>query len=126
MSVRGDHAPPLKSPAVGYVVISILAGAAAAFIALEAYFFGMALAAIGGVLLFQQARRYRWFALGGFLLGIGLCAAGLLSPALTNHDPAVTYDPSTVPTFWVAVLIGLCGVVALVAATTARSRHRST
>lgn len=104
--------------AVVYVVLCITVGAAVAFISLEDYFFGIPLAAGAGVLLFRQARAHRWFALGGFLLGMGLCAAVFLSAALTNHDPAVTYDSSTIPSFWVAVFLALCGVVALVVATT--------
>ena len=74
-------------------------------------------------MLFRQAERHRWFALGGFLLGMGLCAAGFLSPALGNHDPAVTYDPSTIPFFWAATALALCGAVTLVAPTTAYPRR---
>jgi NO-binding membrane sensor protein with MHYT domain len=109
---------------VGYAVLSTLAGGAAAFISLEAYY-GIALAAAAGVLLFRQARRHRWFALGGFLLGMGLCAAGFLSPALTNHDPAVTYDPSTLPFSWAAAVVALFGAVTLVAATAVAARRGS-
>src|SRR5450631_1108262 len=92
-SDRGDQAPP-----VVHVVLNIVAGAAGAFVSLEAYYYGIPLTVAAGALLFGQARRHRWFALGGFLLGMGLCAAGFLSAALTNHDPAVTSDPSTIPT----------------------------
>jgi hypothetical protein len=75
-------------------------------------------AAAVGVLLFQRARRQRWFSLGGFLLGMGACAAGFLSAALTNRDPAVMYDPSTIPFFWVSAVVALCGVAIIVMATT--------
>jgi hypothetical protein len=108
-------------PAVAAVMIFVLAGAAGAFISLEAYYFGATLAIAGGWLLIRQASRQRWFALGGFLLGMGACAAGFLSPALTNHDPAVTYDPSTIPVFFVGVAFGLCGVAILLVATALRS-----
>jgi hypothetical protein len=108
-------------PAVIAVIICLLAGAAGALISLEAYYVGVTLAIAGGWLLIRQASRQRWFALGGFLLGMGACAAGLLSPALTNHDPAVTYDPSTIPVFFVSVILGLCGVAILVVATSLRS-----
>jgi hypothetical protein len=108
-------------PAVITVIICLLAGAAGAFISLEAYYVGVTLAIAGGWLLIRQTSRQRWFALGGFLLGMGACAAGLLSPALTNHDPAVTYDPSTIPVFFITVVLGLCGVAILVVATSLRS-----
>jgi hypothetical protein len=124
--VGSTHTLAVQAPAVVYVVLSILAGAAVAFISLEDYFFGIPLAAAAGVLLFGHPRRHRWFALGGFLLGMGLCAAFFLSPALTNHDPAVTYDSSTIPSFWVAVFLALCGFVALVAATSARTEYPAT
>jgi hypothetical protein len=118
-----NYARPVQAPAVVYVVLSAFVGAAAAFISLEDYIFGLPLAAAAGVLLFRQARRHRWFALGGFLLGMGLCAAFFLKPALTNRDPAVTYDSSTIPSFWAAVFLAMCGVVALVAATSAGKEH---
>jgi hypothetical protein len=116
-TIRGNQALVSSAPAAVYVAISMVTGAAAAFISLEAYY-GIALAATAGILLFRQARRHRWFALGGFLLGMGLCAAGFLSRALTNHDPAVTYDPSTIPFFWAAVVVAFGGAVTLVAAAT--------
>lgn len=118
--VTGQPVPQV--PATVYVALSIVAGAAAAFISLEAYLFGIALAAAAGLLLFGQARNRRWYALGGFLLGMGLCGTASLRPALTNHDPAVSYDPSTIPTFWVSAALALGGAVLLVAATTARVR----
>jgi hypothetical protein len=107
-------------PAVIAVIISMLAGAAGAFISLEAYYVGVMLAVAGGWLLIRAASRQRWFALGGFLLGMGACAAGFLSPVLTNHDPAVTYDPSTIPVFFVSVGLGLCAIAILVVATSLR------
>jgi hypothetical protein len=109
-----------QMPAAIAVIIGILAGGAGAFISLTAYYVGLMLAVAGGWLMIRQASRQRWFVLGGFLLGMGACAAGFLSPALTNHDPAVTYDPSTIPTFFVSVFVGLCGVAVLVAATSVR------
>jgi uncharacterized membrane protein YidH (DUF202 family) len=120
---RGDQMLTSHEPPVVYAIGSILVGGAAAFISLEAYLYGIVLAAATGALLVRWAGRNRWFALGGFLLGLGLCAAGFLSAALTNHDPAVTYDPSTIPTFWVGVFVALCGAVILVAATTAHPRR---
>jgi hypothetical protein len=112
-----------QMPAVIAVIIGILAGGAGAYISLTAYYVGLMLAVAGGWLMIRQASRQRWFALGGFLVGMGACAAGFLSAALTNHDPAVTYDPSTIPTFFFSVFVGLCGVAILVVAT---SRHRTT
>jgi hypothetical protein len=106
-----------QMPAVIRVIIGILAGGAGAYVSLSAYYLGVVLAVAGGWLMFRQASRQRWFALGGFLLGMGACAAGFLSAALTNHDPAVTYDPSTIPVFFVSVFVGLCGVAVLVVAT---------
>jgi hypothetical protein len=124
-SDRGDPVPLGQAPPVVYVVLNIAAGAAGAFVSLEAYYYGIALTVAAGALLFRQARRHRWFALGGFLLGMGLCAAGFLSAALTNHDPAVTYDPSTIPTFWASAAVALGGAVTLLIATTAPARHDS-
>jgi hypothetical protein len=121
----GDPAPLGQAPPVVYVVFNIVAGAAGAFVSLEAYYYGIALTVAAGALLFRQARRHRWFALGGFLLGMGLCAAGFLSAALTNRDPAVTYDPSTIPTFWASAVVALGGAVTLLIATTAPARHHS-
>ena len=121
--VHGDPGVVRQPPAVVYVVVSILAGAAGAFISLVGYFVGIALAMTAVVLLFHQAGPHRWSALGGYLLGMGLCGAGLLSQALTNHDPAVTYSSSTIPTFWFAVSLALCGAATLVAATTSQSRR---
>jgi hypothetical protein len=115
-SERGDQVLVGRATVIVGVALSIVVGAAAAFIALQAYFVGIVLAAAAGVLLFRRARRHRWFALGGYLLGMGLCGAGILSAALTNHDAAVTYDPSTIPAFWFGVLLALCGAVILVAA----------
>ena len=111
-----------QMPAGIAVIICILAGAAGAYISLAAYYVGLMLAVAGGWLMIRQASRQRWFALGGFLLGMGACAGGFLSPALTNKDPAVTYDPSTIPTFFVSVVLGLCGVAILVVTTMLR-RH---
>jgi hypothetical protein len=111
-----------QMPAVIVVIVCVLAGAAGAFLSLEAYYVGVTLAIVGGWLMIRQASRQHWFALSGFLLGMGACAAGLLSPALTNHDPAVSYDPSTIPTFFASVFIGLCGVAILVVATSLRRR----
>jgi hypothetical protein len=115
-SERGDQVLVGPATVIALVALSIVVGAAAALIALEAYFVGIVLAAAAGVLLFRRARRHRWFALGGYLLGMGLCGAGILSAALTNHDAAVTYDPSTTPAFWFGVFLALCGAVILVAA----------
>ncbi len=117
----GDHAVvptnvSRQMPAAIVVIIGILAGGAGAFISLEAYYVGLMLAAAGGWLMIRQASQQRWFALGGFLLGMGACAAGFLSQALTNHDPAVTYDPSSITTFFLSVGLGLCGVATLVVA----------
>ena len=104
-------------PAAIVVIIGILAGGAGAFISLEAYYVGLLmLAAAGGWLMIRQASQQRWFALGVILLGMGACAAGFLSQALTNHDPAVTYDPSSITTFFLSVGLGLCGVATLVVA----------
>jgi hypothetical protein len=111
-----------QMPAAIVVITGILAGGAGAFISLEAYYVGLILAVAGGWLMIRQASRQRWFALGGFLVGMGSCAAGFLSPALTNHDPAVTYDPSSIPAFFVSVGLGLCGVAVLVVATWLRRR----
>lgn len=119
----GGSAPASRAWAVLYVVIGALAGAAGAFLSLTAYFVGVALALAGGVVLVRRADRHRWFALGGFLLGMGACAAGFLSPALTNQDRAVSYDPSTIPVFFISVALGLCGAVMLVVATST-ARHR--
>ncbi len=118
----GAQAPPTHESPLVYVVGSTLIGAAAGFISLEGYLFGFALAAATAALLVVWAGRSRWFALGGFLLGMGLCAAGLLSAALTNRDPAVRYDPSTIPFFWVGAFLALCGAVILIAATAAHPR----
>jgi hypothetical protein len=115
--------PVGRTPAAVYVAVGVVAGAAGGFISLEAYFVGVILAVAGGFLLGRQASRHRWFALGGFLLGMGACAAGFLSPALTSHDPAVTYDASTIPFFVVSIVLGLCGVAMLVAATTSVLRR---
>ncbi|MEO8898230.1 MAG: hypothetical protein ABI473_05990 [Candidatus Dormibacter sp.] len=123
-SVHGEQANVRQAPAVVYVVVSLLIGAAVAFLSLEVYF-GVVLAVAAGVLLFRHARRHRWFALGGFLLGMGACAAGFLSAALTNHDPAVTYDPSTIPFFWVGAVLAVCGAVTLVLASTGLLRRGS-
>jgi dipeptide/tripeptide permease len=114
-----------RSPAVADAIVGTLAGGALGFVSLEA-FYGIVLAVAAGVLLFRRARRRRWFALGGFMLGMGLCAAGFLAPALTNHDPAVTYDPSTIPVFWLALSLALCGAVTLAVATTAPFRRGRT
>jgi hypothetical protein len=120
---RADEVNATQPPAVVYVILSILAGGALGFISLE-MFYGIVLAVATGVLLFRQARGRGWLAIGGFMLGMGLCAAGFLSRALTNHDPAVTYDASTIPVFWVANVLALCGAVTLAAATTATRRRR--
>lgn len=122
---RGDPVPLGQAPPVVYVVLNMVAGAAGAFVSLEASYYGIALTVAAGALLFRQARRRRWFALGGFLLGMGLCAAGFLSAALTNHDPAVTYDPSTIPTFWASAAVAFGGAVTLLISTTAPHRHDS-
>ncbi|MEO8899155.1 MAG: hypothetical protein ABI473_10770 [Candidatus Dormibacter sp.] len=113
---------PRKMPAVIAVVAGLLAGAAGGFISLEASYVGLIVAISGGWLLFRWASRNRWLALGGFLLGMGACAAGFLSPALTNHDPAVTYEPSAIPAFVVSAVLGLCGAAILVAASAASRR----
>lgn len=113
-----------EAPAIVYVVLSVLIGAAVAFVSLEAYY-GIVLAAATGLLLIRQARRHRWFALGGFLLGMGSCGAGFLSGALTNHDPAVTYDPSTVPFFWVGAITAGFGALTLVLTATRERTVRS-
>jgi hypothetical protein len=122
-SERGDQVLVGQATVIVDVALSIVVGAAAALIALEAYFVGIVLAAAAGVVLFRRARRHRWFALGGYLLGMGLCASGFLSAALTNHDPAVTYDPSTIPTFWASAVVALGGAVTLLIASTAPARH---
>lgn len=116
---RADEVDVTQAPASAYVIVGIVAGCAASFISLEA-FYGIVLAVATGVFLFRKSRRRRWFAIGGFMLGMGLCAAGLLSSALTNHDPAVTYDPSTIPSFWLAAVLALCGALTLAVATTAQ------
>jgi hypothetical protein len=56
----------------------------------------------------------------GVLLGAGVSGSIALHPALTNHDPAVTYDPSTIPVFWLSV-----GLVAAGAATIAVAAVKS-
>ena len=119
----GAQVPPTHGSPVVYVVGSILIGAAGAFIMLEGYVFGIAMVAATAALLVGGAGHNRWFALGGFLLGMGLCATGLLSGALTNRDPAVRYDPSTIPFFWVGASIALCGAVILTAASAAHPRQ---
>jgi hypothetical protein len=122
---RRDTSGAWARQAAAYSVIGVFTGAAGGFVSLEAYFVGMGLAAAAAALLIRQASRQRWFALGGFLLGMGGCAAGFLSPALTNHDPAVSYDPSTIPVFFVAVVLALCGASILAVATTAGLRRGS-
>ncbi len=113
------HGP--QAPAAVYVFGSAVAGGAAGFIALEAYY-GIVVAALGALLLFRHAHRQRWFSLGGFLLGMGACAAGFLSDALTNRDPAVSYDPSTIPFFWVGTAVAVCGAGIIVLASTGHLR----
>ncbi|MBJ7593918.1 MAG: hypothetical protein JF886_03500 [Candidatus Dormibacteraeota bacterium] len=121
---RDAPAPAHQAPAIVYVAASAVAGAAVGFISLEAYY-GIVLAAAAGFLLVRRAGRQRWFALGGFLFGVGACASAFLSAALTNHDPAVSFDPSTVPFFWVGAAVALCGVATIVLASTGPLRGRS-
>lgn len=113
---RGNaSAHAAQAPVAVYVVGSAVAGAAAGFIALEAYY-GILVAALGALLIVRQTRRQRWFSLGGFLLGMGACAAGLLSDALTNRDPAVSYNSSTAPFFWIGLAVALGGAALIVLA----------
>jgi hypothetical protein len=107
-----------------YATAGVLVGAAGAFLSLEVPLVGVVLATAAGVLLVRRASCHRWLALGGFLLGLGAVGAGFLSPALTNHDPAVAYDPSTVPFFIIGVVIALSGAVTLAVATRAIVRRR--
>ncbi|MBJ7593437.1 MAG: hypothetical protein JF886_01025 [Candidatus Dormibacteraeota bacterium] len=120
---RNTPAGAHQAPVIVYVAGSILAGGAAAFISLEAYY-GIIVAGATGVLLFQRSQGQRWFSLGGFLVGFGACAAGFLSAALTNRDPAVTYDPSTIPLFWVGVVVAVGGMATIVLAATRPLRSR--
>ena len=94
-----------------WTALGILAGGLGAVISLEGMFLGMALTAAGATWMLRRAGIHRWPAAGGFMLGAGGVVAAVLSPALSNHDPAVTYDASTIPVFAVGCAVGCLGAM---------------
>jgi len=110
-----------------WAVLGLLWGGIGGFISLEGMFVGIAATALGVVLLIRRGDRARAATIGGFLLGIGVVVAYTLSPAITNHDPAVTYQSSTIPMFVLGVVVAVLGAVTLITVATTgfvRSRDR--
>src|SRR2546428_557813 len=95
-------------------VLGVLWGGIGGFISLQGMFVGVAATALGVVLLIRRGDSGRSATMGGFLLGIGVVVAYTLAPALTNHDPAVTYQSSTVPMFVLGVVVAVLGAVTLI------------
>lgn len=118
--LAGSPARTVRSAGLG-----LLAGALGGYVSLAAPMVGVIAAAIGGVLLANNAGEHRLATGGGFLLGAGSMVAWLLSPALTNRDPAVTYSSSTVPVLIAALCAAFAGIllVATAIGRTLRSHH---
>jgi hypothetical protein len=87
--------------------------------------YGLVLAIAAGIVLHRHAGRARWATLGSYMFGLGATAAWLLSPALTNRDPAVWYDPSTIPVMILGVVVAAAGALVFAVAV-ARLLRRST
>jgi 4-amino-4-deoxy-L-arabinose transferase-like glycosyltransferase len=93
-----------------------LTGAAAGVAALIVPGLGLLVALLVAVLLFRGTRSLRATSFGPFMIGIGTVVALLLLPALTNSDPAVRYDPSTVPVMVIGAIVAMTGVGILISA----------
>jgi FtsH-binding integral membrane protein len=109
---------------LGFSGVGALAGAAGGYMSLVAMMLGLLAAAIVGIFLLTRVQSHRSAAGGGFLFGLGLTVAWLLVPALTNRDPAVTYDPSTIAVLIVGLGVALVGLVLVFAAVGRELRRR--
>lgn len=103
--------------------VRVLAGALGGYVSLVVPMAGVIAAAIGAALLINRDRMHRSATGGGFLFGAGSIVAWLLSPALTNHDPAVTYSPPTVPVLTIGLCVAFLGA-GLVVTPVVRELHR--
>lgn len=129
MQIRDGHTSPLTNggrlrllPVFGYPASALLIGAGGGYVSLVVPGLGFVAAILVEALLIRKAGGERWTTVGGFMIGLGAVVAALLRPALTNQDPAVHYDPSTVPVLIVGVTVALVGVGILVSAALQRVR----
>ncbi len=100
---------------MGFPLVAVLAGGVGGWLTLEIPLLGLLLAAALASTLYQAAQGAGRATLGSFLAGLGGSVTWFLSPALTNHDPAVTYDPSTVPVLIAGAVVGAIGIAILAA-----------
>ena len=97
---------------IGLVVVALVLGGVMGLLSLWAGPPGLVAAALIAALLLV-ARPERWTA-GAYLVGGGAVGAWLLSPTVTNTDPAVRYSLATgVVPFIVYLLIAGAGIVLL-------------
>jgi hypothetical protein len=101
---------------LGKALLGVALGAVAGFISLEVMGLGLILSIGLVILLVRWAGAERWVTLGGVLIGAGVSGSIALHPALTNHDPAVTYDPSTIPVFWLSLGVAAAGAATIAVA----------
>lgn len=106
---------------LAYPVVGMAAGAAALYLSLVTMLIGAIPFGVGAWYVGREAGRHRLTFIGGLMIGIGACAWSLLGQAVTNRDPAVRYDPSTVPVLIVALAVGAIGLL-LVAVGIVRAR----
>ncbi len=108
---------------LAYLAMGLAAGAAGLFVTLVTMLIGLLPVAAGAVYVWRRAGTHRWTFLAGLMIGVAVSAVPTLGPALNNTDPAVRYDPSTVPVLIAALVVGALGALLLVASTVRRVAH---
>jgi uncharacterized membrane protein len=101
----------------GYFAFGVAIGSAALFVGLVTMLVGFVPIAIGAGYVWRDAGTHRLTFIGGSMVGIGLAAWPTLGQAVTNHDPAVRYDPSTVPVLIAGLVVGAIGMLLVIIGT---------
>ncbi len=107
-----------------YAVLGVMTGAAVVIIAYVTMLVGLLPVGLVVAYLTRRSGTHGWSFVAGLMIGAALCVVPALSPALTNHDPAVSYDASTVPVLIAAAVLGIIGVAMIAARAIRASSHR--
>ena len=104
--------PSQRQISVSAMLVAAAIGVLAGFAAVLFWGYGPLLALIvAGLTLRVFSVRGRQREVPWMVVGAGLVPMAILAPALLNSDPAVHYDPATIPALVIAAIVLAVGLV---------------
>jgi hypothetical protein len=106
------HTRSQRAISVTALLVAAAIGVLAGFAAVLFWGYGPLLALlVAGLTVRVYASRGRQRELPVMVVGAGLVPVAILAPALLNTDPAIHYDPATIPALDIAALVLAVGIV---------------